>query len=547
MRKSDNSRKPGAGRPFKKEGGSFKKSSGGPKREDRPSRPARGGNRSESADKGPRPFEKFRGKDSGDESKSSGRGKGFRKDSEREERKAPGKREAGFSRDKPAGTSRSDERPASSERGRGFRKDSDRDERKSPAKRGDNYGRDQFAGRGRSEERSGSSERGRGFRKDSDREERKSPAKREDNYGRDQFAGRGRSEGRSDSSERGKGAGRDSDRDEKRPFGKRERPESSGRRSFGKNSEKDERSTPIKKGSSYGTEAAPRKKGRAGREDSGDAKRVKFDEFEDGKVFSNTGSVKPDKKGRKPGKKPAPKQESADGMIRLNKYLSNAGVASRREADTLIESGAVKVNGVVVSTLGYKISPTDKVSYGDEAVRSERKVYLLLNKPKDYITTTDDPQERKTVMQLIAKACRERVYPVGRLDRNTTGLLLFTNDGDMTTKLTHPKFGIKKIYQVSLNKGLKPDDFKAIQEGIELEDGIVKADDLAFVGEGKKEIGIEIHSGRNRIVRRIFEHLGYDVLKLDRVVFAGLTKKDLPRGKYRFLTAKEIGFLQMIG
>ena len=241
------------------------------------------------------------------------------------------------------------------------------------------------------------------------------------------------------------------------------------------------------------------------------------------------------------------KPQISDGLIRLNKYLSNAGIASRREADTLIQSGIVKVNGVVVDQLGYKINPTDKVTYGDAAVKSERKVYLLLNKPKDYITTVDDPQERKTVMELIAKVCKERVYPVGRLDRKTTGLLLFTNDGDITTKLTHPKFGVKKVYHVSLNKGLKPEDFKAITEGVELEDGMVKADDLAFVGEGKKEIGIEIHSGRNRIVRRLFEHLGYDILKLDRVVFAGLTKKDLPRGKHRFLTAKEISFLKMIG
>jgi 23S rRNA pseudouridine2605 synthase len=276
-------------------------------------------------------------------------------------------------------------------------------------------------------------------------------------------------------------------------------------------------------------------------------KRVKFDDFEDGKVFSNVGKLQHQPKTKYKKQGPVAKQQTGDGLIRLNKYLSNAGVASRRDADTLIQSGTVKVNGVVVDQLGYKITATDKVTYGDAAVRSERKVYLLLNKPKDYITTVDDPQERKTVMQLIAKACKERVYPVGRLDRNTTGLLLFTNDGDITTKLTHPKFGVKKIYHVSLNKGLKADDFKAITDGLELEDGFVKADDLAFVGEGKKEIGIEIHSGKNRIVRRLFEHLGYEIIKLDRVAFAGLTKKDLPRGKHRFLTAKEIGFLQMVG
>jgi 23S rRNA pseudouridine2605 synthase len=277
-------------------------------------------------------------------------------------------------------------------------------------------------------------------------------------------------------------------------------------------------------------------------------KRVKFDEFENGKVFSNSAKTEPTKP-RNTFKKSATYKKSFndDGLIRLNKYLSNAGIASRREADTLIQSGVVKVNGLVVDKLGTKINPNDKVTYGDSAVKSERKVYLLLNKPKDYITTVDDPQERKTVMELISKACRERVYPVGRLDRNTTGLLLFTNDGELTTKLTHPKFGVKKVYHVSLNKGLKPNDFKAIVDGVELEDGLVKADDLAFIGEGKKEIGIEIHSGRNRIVRRLFEQLGYDVIKLDRVVFAGLTKKDLPRGKHRFLTGKEISFLQMIG
>jgi 23S rRNA pseudouridine2605 synthase len=274
-------------------------------------------------------------------------------------------------------------------------------------------------------------------------------------------------------------------------------------------------------------------------QDERSTRRVKFDEFERGNAFEKQGY-----EGRKGS---SPKKSSDDGLTRLNKYLANAGIASRREADNLIQSGAVKVNGVVVDQLGYKIKPGDKVSYGDSAVKTERKVYLLLNKPKDYITTVDDPRDRKTVMELIEGACRERVYPVGRLDRNTTGLLLLTNDGDLTKKLTHPKFGVKKVYHVSLNKGLRAEDFKSIVEGVELEDGMIKADDLAFVGEGKKEVGIEIHSGRNRVVRRLFEHLGYDVLKLDRVVFAGLTKKDLPRGKHRFLTAKEIGFLQMIG
>jgi 23S rRNA pseudouridine2605 synthase len=263
-------------------------------------------------------------------------------------------------------------------------------------------------------------------------------------------------------------------------------------------------------------------------------KRVKFDDFTDGKAFTKTFKKTEDENSFTIPKafrtNPSIKRnaENKDGLIRLNKYLSNAGIASRRDADTLIASGVVKVNGVPITEMGYKVKPGDTVTYGDSKIKSERKVYLLLNKPKDYITTTDDPQERHTVMELIAGACKERLYPVGRLDRNTTGLLLFTNDGELTDKLTHPKHNVKKVYHVTLNKGLKPADFTAITEGIKLEDGLVKADDLAFVGEGKKDVGIEIHSGKNRIVRRIFEHLGYEVEKLDRVVFAGLTKKTSP-------------------
>lgn len=236
-----------------------------------------------------------------------------------------------------------------------------------------------------------------------------------------------------------------------------------------------------------------------------------------------------------------------DGSMRLNKYLANAGVSSRREADELIKAGAVTVNGKVVTEMGFRVMPTDKINYGGETLRNEKKVYLILNKPKDYLTTTDDPRDRRTVMELIKDAGRERVYPVGRLDRNTTGLLLFTNDGDLATKLMHPKHGIKKVYHVLLNKNMKPDDYAQLHEGVELEDGFIKPDDASFITDNKKEIGIEIHSGKNRIVRRIFEHLGYEVIKLDRVVFAGLTKKDLPRGKWRFLNTKEIGYLKMLG
>ena len=236
-----------------------------------------------------------------------------------------------------------------------------------------------------------------------------------------------------------------------------------------------------------------------------------------------------------------------DDAVRLNKYVANSGVCSRREADVLIATGVVTVNGKVVVEMGYKVNPTDVVSYGGVPIKNEVKKYLLLNKPKDYITTMDDPEERKTVMELIRKACKERLYPVGRLDRNTTGVLLFTNDGDLTSKLTHPKFGVRKIYHVILDKRITSEDFKTISEGFDLSDGFIKPDAIEYVGEGKSELGVEIHSGRNRIVRRIFEHLGYEVMKLDRVAFAGLTKKDLPRSKFRFLTPKEIDFLKMLG
>ena len=238
-----------------------------------------------------------------------------------------------------------------------------------------------------------------------------------------------------------------------------------------------------------------------------------------------------------------------EGSIRLNRYIANAGICSRREADKLIAAGVVKVNGKIVTELGTKVFPTDRIQYDNQTLSREKLRYVLLNKPKGFITTMDDPGERKTVMNLVAKACRERIYPVGRLDRNTTGLLLFTNDGQITKKLTHPRFGIKKIYHVGLDHNLVAQDMKTILDGIELEDGVVKADAIEYVGEGndKKEIGIELHTGQNRVVRRIFEKLGYRVTKLDRVYYAGLTKKNLPRGEWRFLEEKEINLLKMIG
>jgi 23S rRNA pseudouridine2605 synthase len=236
-------------------------------------------------------------------------------------------------------------------------------------------------------------------------------------------------------------------------------------------------------------------------------------------------------------------------LIRLNRYIANAGICSRREADKLIEAGAVQVNGKVVTELGTKVSRTDKISYGDQALSREKLRYVLLNKPKGFITTTDDPENRKTVMTLIARACKERIYPVGRLDRNTTGLLLFTNDGEIAKRLSHPRYGIKKIYHVGVDKNVAAADMKAILAGVELEDGLVKADAIEFVGDGKdkKEIGLELHTGQNRVVRRIFEKLGYKVVKLDRVYYAGLTKKNLPRGEWRFLEEKELNMLKMIG
>ena len=242
------------------------------------------------------------------------------------------------------------------------------------------------------------------------------------------------------------------------------------------------------------------------------------------------------------------KEENIDPNepIRLNKYLANAGVCSRREADEYIQAGAVLVNGTVVTELGTKVLRSDEVKFRDQPVTMEKKVYVLLNKPKDYVTTSDDPQQRKTVMDLVKNACEERIYPVGRLDRNTTGVLLLTNDGDLASKLTHPKFLKKKVYHVYLDKPVTATDLQKIAEGIELEDGEVHADAIEYASPtDEKQVGIEIHSGKNRIVRRIFESLGYRVVKLDRVQFAGLTKKNLRRGDWRFLTQKEVRMLRM--
>lgn len=248
---------------------------------------------------------------------------------------------------------------------------------------------------------------------------------------------------------------------------------------------------------------------------------------------------------RKP-RRPDYEAEPLSDEIRLNKYIANSGICSRREADVYIKAGLVTVNGKIVSELGVKVKPSDDVRYNNERITPEKKVYVLLNKPKDFTTTVEDPHADKTVMDLVKTACRERIFPVGRLDKKTTGVLLLTNDGELSAKLIHPKQNKRKIYYVTLLKPLTKADMQKIADGIELEDGPIRADEITFPNpDVKTEVGIELHSGRNRIVRRIFESLGYKVIKLDRVYFAGLTKKGLPRGKWRFLTQKEVNYLKM--
>ena len=239
-------------------------------------------------------------------------------------------------------------------------------------------------------------------------------------------------------------------------------------------------------------------------------------------------------------KRPNKKETKKPAEIRLNRFIANAGICSRREADNLISAGQVKVNGKVVTEMGYKVKKTDTVEYKGKKLKSETHQYVLLNKPRGFVTTTKDPHAKKTVMELVSKACDERIYPVGRLDKETTGLLLFTNDGETAKKLTHPSHKVKKIYQVELDRPITQDDFETILNGVTLEDGPATVNELALLGDDSKVLGVEIHIGRNRIVRRLFEYLGYKVKKLDRVMFASLTKKNLPRGKFRHLSPKEV-------
>jgi 23S rRNA pseudouridine2605 synthase len=292
---------------------------------------------------------------------------------------------------------------------------------------------------------------------------------------------------------------------------------------------------PRRNSDSYRNEGDDSEKGKAPfKQDPAEKRSERKDKY-----FKKDFSKKKEKKVEKP-------TYADQGLTRLNKYISNAGICSRREADDLIKSGCVTVNGKAVTELGFKVKAGDVVNYSGATLKTEKPVYLLLNKPKDYITTADDERGRRTVMELLQGACKERIYPVGRLDRNTTGLLLFTNDGEMTKKLTHPKHMVQKLYHVELDKNLKQTDLIAIRKGVELEDGLITPDEVSYVGETKREVGIEIHSGANRVVRRIFESLGYEVLRLDRVMLAGLTKKNLPKGRWRFLTEQEISFLKMV-
>lgn len=304
--------------------------------------------------------------------------------------------------------------------------------------------------------------------------------------------------------------------------------------------------TPGRRKSSRKTSRTPREGGRRpakpglSRPDTAPAGKIS-------RKRSASGSSETSRKQRKtsfktPGRERAGVAETLvqEGTIRLNRYIANSGVCSRREADNLIRMGVISVNGTVITELGYKVNPGDQVRHEGKLLNAEKPVYILMNKPKGYLTTTRDPQERNTVMALIGKAVRQRIYPVGRLDRNTTGLLVLTNDGDLAEKLSHPSYNVKKIYKAELDRPISPADFDRLVKGVQLEEGRAVPDDVAIVSEDRKTIGLELHIGWNRVVRRIFEALEYEVLKLDRTVYAGLDKRDLPRGKWRHLTPQEV-------
>lgn len=331
---------------------------------------------------------------------------------------------------------------------------------------------------------------------------------------------------------------------------------SSGEESKGMGKRSRFASSPPKNANASASRPSETKKPFARKEDSGklpprskpgfserrtdDARKGRGESF--GRPYKKTYKPRPVREGSlPPGRRKeidptAPKSDK----IRLNKFIANSGIASRREADELITMGLISVNGKIISELGYKVNPGDEVRYEEKVLRAEKPVYILMNKPKGFLTTTDDPQERKTVMHIVGSAVKERIYPVGRLDRNTTGLLLLTNDGDLADRLMHPSFNVKKVYKVELDKPLAKSDFQAILDGVRLEEGKAIVDDLAIVSDDGRTVGVELHIGWNRVVRRIFENLGYEVIKLDRSVYAGLDKKELGRGQWRFLTKEEI-------
>jgi 23S rRNA pseudouridine2605 synthase len=365
------------------------------------------------------------------------------------------------------------------------------------------------------------------------------PARRSFNDNFDKYSGRVKDGNRSDrfsKNDSDKFPKRDSDRFPKRDYDKFNRDEDFKPRLVKKNSDGE---TPRPSYNRF--------------EKNDGLKSYKETRFDGNKKMRHRSKVNDDNKAYDPNDKYSKKKQleykkqmTSDGPVRLNKFLANAGFCSRREADEYIKAGVVTVNGEVVTEMGSKVNPGDKVLFHDQLVRSERKVYVLLNKPKDCVTTTEDANARLTVMDLVKNACNERIYPVGRLDRNTTGVLLLTNDGDLAAKLMHPKFEKKKIYHAYLDKALDKNDLETIAKGIDLDDGFIKADSINYVeDDDKKQIGIEIHSGRNRLVRRIFEKVGYKVLRLDRVFFAGLTKKNLSRGQWRHLSEKEVNMLRM--
>lgn len=359
------------------------------------------------------------------------------------------------------------------------------------------------------------------------------------------FKKREPSSGRGDSS---KGPDRFSTESENKPFGKRSRfaktpgkPSSGTYRGGSTGSEASRRpSTGSARRRSFGESPAKPRSGAPPR-DKDDRRKERGSTY--GKPYKKTyksGSDRPRTAGTRRRIAEADASVPKSDKIRLNKYIANSGISSRREADELIKMGLISVNGQVVSELGYKVSPGDEVRYEDKVLKAEKPVYILMNKPKGFLTTTDDPQERKTVMHIVGSSVKERIYPVGRLDRNTTGLLLLTNDGDLADRLMHPSFNVKKVYKAELDRPLTKADFQTIIEGVRLEEGRATVDDLAIVSEDGRTVGIELHIGWNRVVRRIFESLNYEVLKLDRTVYAGLDKKELSRGQWRFLTKEEI-------